>query len=235
MNNAALTAAFTGLGTPQIADAALRNRVPYRVAPFGIRPVIEGSRLSGRVLPVKHFGSVDIFLEAMQTVEPGDILVIDNGARTDEGCIGDLTVLEARANGLAGLVVWGTHRDSPQLKQIRLPIFSFGVCLSGPQRLDPRTEDALRVARLGDFEVTRNDVLFADDDGCIFIPAEKAERILEAAQKISATEVVQANKIAAGETLATQLKFAEYLERRRAQPDYTFRQHLRQIGGAIEE
>ena len=54
-------------------------------------------RIAGRALPAKHFGSVDIFLEAMMSAEQGDVLVIDNNGRADEGCIGDLTTLEARA------------------------------------------------------------------------------------------------------------------------------------------
>jgi regulator of RNase E activity RraA len=235
MNNESVANAFASLGTPQIADAALRKQVAIRMAPVGIAPVIAGSRLAGRALPAKHFGSVDVFLEAMQSSAAGDVLVIDNAGRTDEGCIGDLTVLEARATGLAGMVVWGMHRDSPQLRQIGFPVFSYGTCLSGPQRLDKQTGDALQVARFGDLEVTRDDFVFADDDGCIFVSADRVNEILTAAAAIAATEVRQAEKIGHGERLATQLRFKEYLSRRAAEPGYTFRQHLRQIGGAIEE
>ena len=60
--------------------------------------------------PATHAGGVDIFLEAMEIAESGDILVIDNQGRPGEGCIGDRTVLEGQAAGLAGIVVWGCHR-----------------------------------------------------------------------------------------------------------------------------
>ncbi|HEY4282284.1 MAG TPA: RraA family protein [Chthoniobacterales bacterium] len=235
MNNKDVAEVFAPLGTPQLADAALRRKVPLRIAPFGIGPVVPGGRLAGRALPVRHFGSVDIFLEAMQAAAPGDILVIDNGGRTDEGCIGDLTVLEARASGLAGLVVWGTHRDTPQLRQIGFSIYSYGACLSGPQRLDQRTADALRLARFGSIEVTRDDFVFADDDGCVFVNADGLDEILKTAAAIARTETRQAQKISDGERLAAQLKFDQYLIRRNSDPAYTFRQHLREIGGAIEE
>jgi hypothetical protein len=56
---------FAELSTPLIADAAVRLKISAWFAPPGIHPVLAGMRVAGRVLPVKHFGSVDIFLEVM--------------------------------------------------------------------------------------------------------------------------------------------------------------------------
>jgi 4-hydroxy-4-methyl-2-oxoglutarate aldolase len=235
LNNAAIAEKFAELSTPLVFDAALRVRVPIRIAPFGIRSVIPGQRLAGRALPAKHFGSVDIFLEAMTSADAGDILVIDNNGRADEGCIGDLTTLEARASKLAGIVIWGTHRDTPELKEIGFPVFSYGSCPSGPQRLDPRTDDALSVMEFSDFKVSRDDAVFADDDGCVFVELKSVEQILKSARNIWTTERKQADLIKSGRTLREQLKFAEYLKKRSADPKHTFRQHLREVGGAIEE
>jgi 4-hydroxy-4-methyl-2-oxoglutarate aldolase len=235
MEAESLSRAFAGLSTPLIADAALRLKIQLRISPPGIRPMTPNQRLAGRALPVRHFGSVDVFLEAMQGAQSGQVLVIDNGGRLDEGCIGDLTALESEKCGLAGIIVWGAHRDTPELQQIRLPIFSYGAYPFGPQRLDPRDSSALLSARFGDFLVEAGDVAFADDDGCLFAAAERVDELLRIAHEIWQRERQQAEAIKSGHSLREQLQFARYLEKRAADSSYTFREHLRKISGAIEE
>jgi 4-hydroxy-4-methyl-2-oxoglutarate aldolase len=235
MLNQQLFDAFSELSTPLLADACLRLGLSLRLAPPGIRPLLPASRVAGRVLPVRHYGSVDIFLEAMGAAEPGDVLVIDNEGRLDEGCIGDLTVLEAQAWDLAGIVVWGAHRDTAELEQIGFPVFSYGTCPAGPRRLDPPDPDALRSARFGDCAVGKEDIVFGDQDGVLFAPGQRAEELLATARSIWQTEREQARAVRSGKTLREQLRFDDYLARRAADPSYTFRKHLRVLGGAIEE
>jgi regulator of RNase E activity RraA len=163
------------------------------------------------------------------------MLVIDNGGRADEACIGDLTVLEAQAAELAGIALWGCHRDTAELLRIGFPVFSYGVYPGGPLRLDAREPEALTAARFGTFTVTNADVVFADIDGVVFVESQYVEGVLTAASRLAQTERRQAQNIEAGTTLRQQLQFDAYLARRAADPGYTFRQHLRSIGGAVEE
>lgn len=230
-----IRASFANLSTPLVADACVRVGVPLRLAPAGIRPAFPGCRTAGRVLPAAHAGSVDVFLEAIETALPGDVLVVDNDGRFDEGCVGDLTALEARGAALGGIVIWGAHRDTAELAAVGLAVFSYGTCPAGPLRVDPRRPDALAIARFGPHAVSASDAVFADADGAVFVALDRAAEVLSAASRLRATEHRQAREVAAGSSLRGQLRFAEYLEQRRRDPGYTFRAHLRRIGGAIEE
>ena len=235
MDHGELIDRFAGLTTPHLADACVRLQVPVRCGPASLQAMDAHKRLAGRVLPARHVGSVDIFLEAFERAQPGDVLVVDNGGRLDESCVGDLVAAEAKAAGLAGMVIWGLHRDSVDIGAIGLPLFSLGKIPNGPLRLDPRPGDALQSAKVGDFTVTREDVVLADDDGVLFLPAERASEIFALAEKIRDTERRQAERVRSGVALRSQLRFADYLARRRQTPSLTFREHLRSLGGAIEE
>ena len=102
MDHTELTRRFSAVSTANVADACLRAGVQVRCGHPSISPVIPGARLAGRVLPAQHSGSVDVFLEAFEHAEAGDVLVVDNAGR-DEACVGDLVVLEAKAAELMEL------------------------------------------------------------------------------------------------------------------------------------
>ncbi len=68
----------------------------------------------------------------------------------------------------------------------------------------------------------------------LFVPGASATEILQAAAAIRQTEQKQASALRAGTTLRQQLRFRDYLTHRAADPEYTFRQHVRALGGAIE-
>jgi regulator of RNase E activity RraA len=178
---------------------------------------------------------VDVFLEAFEASAPGDVLVADNGGRLDEACVGDLVALEAQAAGLVGMVIWGLHRDTADIRAIGLPVFSLGAIPTGPLRLDARPPDALEVAVLGDWTVSREDLVLGDDDGVLLVSGDQAEEIFTLAETIRDTERRQAERIAAGVSMRSQLQFSAYLAKRDKTPSLSFRDHLRAVGGAIEE
>jgi regulator of RNase E activity RraA len=225
---------FARLSTAHIADGCVRVGVDVRCAPAALQGLARGMRLVGRALPAQHVGSVDVFLEAFEQAEPGDILVVDNGGRLDESCVGDLVTIEAKGAGLSGILIWGLSRDTVDILVIDLPVFSLGTIPTGPLSVATRPSGALATAKVGDWTITRDDVVFGDEDGVVFVPADRVDEVVATAEIIRDTERSQAAKVAAGDTLRVQMKFADYLAARELDPELTFRDHLRAVGGAIE-
>ena len=220
--------------TPFIADACVQLSLPVRIGPYGFTCNFPGSRVAGPARPARHAGSVDVFLEAIAAAHQGDVLVIDNGGRTDEGCIGDLVAGEAHMSGIAGTVCWGTHRDTGAIRAIGARVWSLGTCPNGPLELRRRHATALEAANLGHVTVTLEDYVFADDDGVVVVAAADRPRIVETAIDIATREGAQAARLLGGELLRTQFDLQSYVGRRSADPSYTFREHLKSFGGAIE-
>ncbi len=229
MDNAELTRRFATLTTAHVADGCLRAGLPVRCAPTGTAAVIPGTTLAGRVLPARHSGSVDVFLEALYAAEPGDVLVADNHGRLDESCVGDLITLEAQQAGLAGIVIWGLNRDTVDIRAIGLPVFSLGTLPTGPLHAIDRPTDALELAHVGDQTTSRADAVLGDDDGVLFVAYDSLDTVLTHAEAIRDTERRQAALISAGTSLRAQVRFDEYLA-----SGLTFREHLRGVGGEVE-
>ncbi len=221
------------LPTATLADACVRLGVALRVGPSSVLPIAPHAPIAGPAMPVTHAGSVDVFLEAIDDAPAGAVLVVDNGGRDDEACVGDLVALEAREAGLAGIIVWGRHRDTAQIVEMGIPLHSRGPLPPGPRRVPPAGR-SMRTAWLDGIEVTGDDMIAADDDGVLVIPAVDWERVTETARRIQAVEAAQGERMRNGESLRTQLDFTAYRARQATEPDLNLRSYLAERGGAIE-
>jgi 4-hydroxy-4-methyl-2-oxoglutarate aldolase len=227
-------AELDGLTTAHLADACLQQGMEPRLAPQQIVPLVAGVRIAGPVVPVRHSGSVDVFIEVIAQAKPGSVLVIDDDGRRDQACIGDLVAGEAKLAGLGGILVWGCHRDTQELRAIGLPVFSLGAFPSGPSSASERRPNAIISAGLGDLVVDSSEVVIADDDGAIFLPAHRVGEVTGAARTIRDREHQQAQLLEAGTSLFEQLRFEDYLDKHATDSSYTLRLHLQEIGRAIE-
>ena len=221
------------LSTANLADGCVRVGVTLRYAP--VLPISPGLRVAGRAVPVRHYGSVDVFLEAIDTAGPGSVLVVDNAARRDESCIGDLVTLEAQQASIRGIVIWGCHRDTTEIRAMDFPLFSLGAIASGPMRTDPRDTDAFLSANVAGFSVVPTDLVVADDDGALFLAQDCFDAVVREATVIRETESNQAERLQRGTSMREQFQFAEFLRRRASDPTLTFRTYLRSLHASIEE
>ncbi|TFB80886.1 RraA family protein [Terrimesophilobacter mesophilus] len=221
------------LPTATVADAATRLGIAVQTGPQLLRPLLPGRIFAGPAMPVTHLGSVDVILETIDDSPSGGVLVVDNGGRRDEACVGDLLALEAKLAGLSGIVIWGLHRDTAQLREIDLPLHSLGAYPYGPRRVPPAGR-RMAIAMLDGVRVSEGDHIVGDDDGILVVGPARRNELFELAASIQSTESAQSDRMRAGTDLRTQLDFAGYRKKQASDPRVTLRQHLKDTGSAIE-
>ena len=172
-----LVAALGEIPTSTISDAMGRHGA---VNPT-IRPIYEGVRMAGAALTVLCFPGDNIMThKALHMVQPGDVLVIDDGDY-DTGCFGLRSAATVRANGGVGAVMSGSVRDVTQLRAEKFPIFCRGVSPRAPQKNTPGSINV--PVHIGGIVIVPGDIVIGDDDGLVVIPLGMAEEILEKSRR----------------------------------------------------
>lgn len=87
----------------------------------------------------------------------------------------------------------------------------------------------------GAHTISAEDFVLGDDDGALFIPLDRAAEVAEVAAGIRDTERSQAARMHLGTTFRSQTRLEDYSTARNSDGTLTFRQHLRSVGGEIEE
>jgi regulator of RNase E activity RraA len=160
---------------------------------LGANPLQAGVRVCGRAVTVR-FGPGRPDLEftpdtrnenehlrlAIESVRPGDFMVLDCGGDTRGGTVGDILTARIKRLGGVGVLVDGSIRDGGQIRElVGLPAWSRGIHGSGyPAFLVGL--DHQRPVRAFGVTVVPGDYILADDDGAVAIPAALAAEIAEA-------------------------------------------------------
>ncbi|WP_457206481.1 RraA family protein [Nocardioides sp. P5_C9_2] len=128
---------------------------------------------------------------------PGDVLVMANGGRLDVSCWGGILSLGCVQQGVVGVVADGACRDVAEAQELGLPVFARGV---SPRTARGRLQQrAIGVpVRVEDVTVSECDLVVADDSGVVFVPADRAEEVLAAAEAIVEREAAISADIRAG-------------------------------------
>jgi len=132
----------------------------------------------------KHVNKMAEF-EGHNLALPGDFLVIDGVAGISN--IGGISSQTAKRQGEVGAIVSGGVRDIPHSRRIGFPIWSTEITPStGKWRIEAMEING--VIQIAGVRVACGDIVLADDTGVCFIPRDRAEEVLELAQKRSAGE-----------------------------------------------
>jgi 4-hydroxy-4-methyl-2-oxoglutarate aldolase len=215
--------------TASIADAAFKAGHTVRLFPPSIRPLNADAKLLGPAITVLCNNDLVAVLAGLAKAQKGDVLVIDNGGFTRAGCIGDLIVSEALRKELGGFVIYGSVRDSQQLKALGLPIFCSGYCPVGPLKLPATSQGLGQIGipiHLEEVTINTGDLIIADADGVIAIEPNSIQGVLNHLESIEQKEQQLVKQLKAGHSLTDLLEVGSYLEKREASPDYSFIEHL---------
>ena len=171
-----------------------------------IHSIVPGLRLIGPAHTVKYYpGGIITVHKALLEAAPGEVIVVDGEGDERGALFGELMALQAKANGIAGLVVDGPVRDRAALIANGLPIFATGI--------NPRVGSNRRVGetqipiQCGGVVVRPGDYIVADDAGIAVVPAEQLGEAVEATEAVATKEAHIREAIARGEQLGDLLGF----------------------------
>lgn len=114
--------------------------------------------------------------DAIEAVQPGDIVVVDGRGVIVEGLFGDLLTQRIKVKGAAGLVSDMAVRDSTHLHEMDMPIFSRGTASHGSKMFCPDYNIPIGCAGV---LVCPGDLIAADNDGVVVIPQSVADQVVE--------------------------------------------------------
>jgi 3-hexulose-6-phosphate synthase/6-phospho-3-hexuloisomerase len=168
------------VSSPNLSDALHRGGVLQ-----GIRPVFPGIRMVGQAVTVRTYpGDWAKPVQAIDVAEPGEVVVIDAGG-SGPAIWGELATHSAVQRGLAGVVIDGALRDSPEIIDMKFPAFSRLVM---PNAGEPKGFGEIGVpVTVGNMRVEPGDWLLGDDDGVVVLPkaiaVEYANRSMDVLEK----------------------------------------------------
>ena len=184
----------------QVSTANISDAWHRRPSLHGIRPLLPGSHMCGPAVTVRTYpGDWAKPVEAIDECRPGDVLVID-AFNSYPAIWGELATHSAKVKGLAGLVVWGAIRDTPEIARIGFPAFSSLVSANAGE---PKGFGEINVpVAIAGQTVEPGDWVVGDDDGVIVLPRAQAVELANRAMDVLEKENRLRGEIDAGKTLA---------------------------------
>src|ERR1700722_6251577 len=168
-------ASFADIPPTTLADLLDRGQV----MDIGIRPLWPSMpRVAGPAFTVRCPAGDNLMLHAaIYRAPPGSVIVVDAGDMNSAVAGGNVCAV-AKRHGLAAFVIDGVIRDVGEVREMRFPVFARGVIpIPGTKAaIEPLNEPI----RCGGVAVRAGDVVVADEEGIVVVPAARQDEILRA-------------------------------------------------------
>jgi 4-hydroxy-4-methyl-2-oxoglutarate aldolase len=162
-----------------------------------MRPIYAGARMCGTAVTVLLQPGDNWMLHvAAEQIQPGDVVVAACTVDNTDGFFGDLLATSFRARGAKGLVIDGGVRDVADLTDMQFPVFSRAISARGTVKATLGSVN-IPVVCAGT-AVNPGDVVVADMDGVVIVPARIALQAADAAEAREANEADKREKLAQG-------------------------------------
>lgn len=186
----------------EVSFATLGHFLEQGFVNYAVRAMVPGGRIVGRAVTLRLTEPDAIAVNrALVALKPGDVLVIDMAGDHAHACVGAVTQFAARCAGAAGIIVDGVVTDINELQSCQLPVFARGVTQLTTKLIGSTECQINAPVSCAGVTVHPGDIVLADDNGVLILPAQDLAPVIDKALQSDLTEPELLARLRSGEAI----------------------------------